>query len=221
MVTSLPSVPASLSSGVALHRPGLQLWGLFILVASWWGRIVYRTGLNGTTSSSLSVDYTLRCSVGFAAWLVSAVDPGPLRIPVSQTEAGPLTTAPLAVVGLALMWAAGLLSKAGSGPASQAVWLWYAAMGWQALLARSCQTSWIWMGWWYEIICLYVEGAGRGGGTYGHLHPHAAVISSIWPRYRFYCWGYVGASFCVWMLKYLTFYWVFFMPCAFQRQISF
>lgn len=71
----------------------------------------------------------------------SAADPVPLWIPASQTEAGPLTAARLAVVGWALMWSGGLLSKAGSGQASQPVWLWYAAMGRQALLAGSCQTS--------------------------------------------------------------------------------
>lgn len=49
----------------------------------------------------------------------SAAEPGTLWIPASQTEAGPLRTAPLAVVGLALMWSGGLLSKAGSGQASQ------------------------------------------------------------------------------------------------------
>lgn len=52
------------------------------------------------------------------------------------------------------------------------------------------QTSWIWMG------CLHVEGTGQDGSSYGRLHSYAAVVSSIWPLYRFYCSGYVDVSFC-------------------------
>lgn len=164
MVIPSPLSRRPLSSGVALHQPVL-----FILVASWWGRIVYRTGLNGTTSSSPALDYTLDCAVGFAAWLEVQQTPGLLRVPASQTEARPLTTAPLAVASLALMWSGGLLSKAGSGQASQA----RCGFGRPPRADRhrctgSCQTSWIWMGRWYELISLYVEGTGQGGGTYGH-----------------------------------------------------
>lgn len=34
LLSSPPSVPPSLSSGLALHEPGPQLWASFILVAS-------------------------------------------------------------------------------------------------------------------------------------------------------------------------------------------
>lgn len=71
-------------------------------------------GLTGTEASSLAVDYSLQCAGG-------SVAPGPLRIPGSQTQAGPLTGVPLLVVGLALMWSAGLLSKSGSGQGSEAL----------------------------------------------------------------------------------------------------
>lgn len=99
----------------------LLLWGLFILVVSRWGGVVYGMGLNGTKASSLAVDYSLQCAGGSVAWLEERQGPGPPWIPRSQTEAGPLTTASLLVVGLTLMWSGGLLSKSGSGQGSQAL----------------------------------------------------------------------------------------------------
>lgn len=93
------------------------------------------TGLNGTTSSSLSVDYSLHCAVGFAAWLEAQQTPGASADPRVPNRSRSINSSPISCGGLGSD-VVRRTSVQGRGRTSEPgpAWLWASAKGRQALL---------------------------------------------------------------------------------------